>query len=727
MYFLEHLEQRRGSEEFTAYLRVDEDHPSLWQAYDNAPLSVTASLCRSCLPLVEASSRIIESPGFGNCEDHIADHLDRKLASLFVSARDCDMCNFITRQLESSITGDKDRVTYRISLNCYRPSAQAYVFLELLLFGGPQDDQGPFGELSFDLFQRRKQPGPSGSEKVIHRGVNKVHTGVSKGRTRGSLDYTVLVDVSDGSPAFPLRTRLAKAWMDECRGHKVCSKTLVKVALPKRVLDISSLPLVRLYESQQGEVAPYATLSYCWGKGLPLATTTKNMARHTAGIPLSEFPETLRDAITLACALGFRYLWIDALCIAQDDRADWSEQAACMTAIYRGCALNIAMSDAPNCDSGAARRLDDASLLLGSCENGSLDVRIAAQRYCDRLVADTASEDVLWSSPRSGASRSLLSTRGWTFQETLVSVSTLFVTWRGLVWECCSALNYEEGFAVVSRAYIRNSRKSQMSMISSVSEAAEERRHHDYQKHCRSWAKWVAEYSGRALTMPGDKLAAMAGLAAYFNSTFGLTYAAGIWKEDLHVGLTWSASAPGTLVRHRNRAPSWSWASVDGAVRYQDWIMFTRAVAQPSVYRTGDQALTVVDVSVDEDSPGGFGAVSGGRIEAVATLYQITLRRDPGGEIRSDMDVFAGFDCRLDEQDVFEETLDSCPCWLAPVCSVELDVTFIYLLILRETESGLSEFRRIGLAYRSFWGDEIYDYPENALAGAGVRRRITIV
>ncbi|KAK3374240.1 hypothetical protein B0T24DRAFT_594348 [Lasiosphaeria ovina] len=36
-----------------------------------------------------------------------------------------------------------------------------------------------------------------------------------------------------------------------------------------------------------------------------------------------------------------------------------------------------------------------------------------------------------------------------------------------------------------------------------------------------------------------------------------------------------------------------------------------------------------------------------------------TLRRDPRGEVRSDMDVFAGFNCRLDEQDVFEETLDS--------------------------------------------------------------------
>ncbi|KAK4099317.1 heterokaryon incompatibility, partial [Parathielavia hyrcaniae] len=85
----------------------------------------------------------------------------------------------------------------------------------------------------------------------------------------------------------------------------------------------------------------YATLRYCWGKGVALRTTTENAARHRAGIPLSTSPLTIRESVTLASRLEVRYLWIDALCIMHDDQDDWNDQAAKMS-IYRGCSLHIA-------------------------------------------------------------------------------------------------------------------------------------------------------------------------------------------------------------------------------------------------------------------------------------------------------------------------------------------------------------------------------------------------
>lgn len=51
-------------------------------------------------------------------------------------------------------------------------------------------------------------------------------------------------------------------------------------------------------------------------------------------ILLSSFPQTLRDAITITKSLGFRYLWIDALCILQDSKGDWEKEAAVMGKVY---------------------------------------------------------------------------------------------------------------------------------------------------------------------------------------------------------------------------------------------------------------------------------------------------------------------------------------------------------------------------------------------------------
>ncbi|KAF2726874.1 hypothetical protein EJ04DRAFT_391062, partial [Polyplosphaeria fusca] len=142
--------------------------------------------------------------------------------------------------------------------------------------------------------------------------------------------------------------KLVEGWMDSCRDeHMVCARTRKSEPLPKRVLYISntSQNSVLLHESS-GETAPYVTASYCWGVGATLQTTQKSLKQHAKEISLAAFPETLRDAILFARGLGFRYVWIDALCIIQGDDSDWTEQAKQMTAIYHGSALNIAIADA---------------------------------------------------------------------------------------------------------------------------------------------------------------------------------------------------------------------------------------------------------------------------------------------------------------------------------------------------------------------------------------------
>jgi Heterokaryon incompatibility protein (HET) len=97
--------------------------------------------------------------------------------------------------------------------------------------------------------------------------------------------------------------------------------------LPKRVLAIqtnSQISHVRLLATN-GRRGHYATLSYCWGalEKHPLRTTQANILAHLNGINFETLSKTVQDAILVTREVGLSYLWVDSLCIVQDDREDW--------------------------------------------------------------------------------------------------------------------------------------------------------------------------------------------------------------------------------------------------------------------------------------------------------------------------------------------------------------------------------------------------------------------
>jgi len=63
----------------------------------------------------------------------------------------------------------------------------------------------------------------------------------------------------------------------------------------------------------------YVCLSHCWGSSLPLKTTKANLAEFQKSIDFDLLPKTFQDAVSFVQRLGIGYLWIDALCIVQDD------------------------------------------------------------------------------------------------------------------------------------------------------------------------------------------------------------------------------------------------------------------------------------------------------------------------------------------------------------------------------------------------------------------------
>jgi len=120
----------------------------------------------------------------------------------------------------------------------------------------------------------------------------------------------LMVPVPDIYPSTQEAAGQVRGWLARCEQspeHIVCTRTRLHIGLPKRVLDLTTSDnTIYLYESQ-GEIKPYAALSYSWGSGVPLKTTSGNLAQHK-NISIPELPETLRDAMLFTKNLGFQYL-----------------------------------------------------------------------------------------------------------------------------------------------------------------------------------------------------------------------------------------------------------------------------------------------------------------------------------------------------------------------------------------------------------------------------------
>ncbi|KAK8849144.1 HET-domain-containing protein [Apiospora arundinis] len=113
--------------------------------------------------------------------------------------------------------------------------------------------------------------------------------------------------------------------------------------IPTRLIDVNSNEPqnVRLVNTHRGSKAVYACLSYCWGQGGQYCTYKHNIKEHMQRICVSDLPAAVADAIRLCRALRIPFLWVDALCIVQDDEVDWNREAAAMASIYGSAALTI--------------------------------------------------------------------------------------------------------------------------------------------------------------------------------------------------------------------------------------------------------------------------------------------------------------------------------------------------------------------------------------------------
>jgi hypothetical protein len=94
----------------------------------------------------------------------------------------------------------------------------------------------------------------------------------------------------------------------------------------------------------------YVTLSHMWGTdvGNQRTLTQSNLFEIQYGIDIAVLPAIYQDAVRITSLLGLQYIWIDSLCIIQDDLSDWQREASKMAMVYGNAICNLACLFPPN-------------------------------------------------------------------------------------------------------------------------------------------------------------------------------------------------------------------------------------------------------------------------------------------------------------------------------------------------------------------------------------------
>lgn len=193
--------------------------------------------------------------------------------------------------------------------------------------------------------------------------------------------------------------------------------------------------------------------------------------------------------------------------------------------------------------------------------------------------------------------------RGWTLQEWILSPRVLHLD-SITMWDCFDSYADE-----LFRRYMERPR-----LIRHPAELGKG----------ISWAFIVEEYSKRRVTHEKDRLPALAGLAARYSQATGRSYLAGLWREDLPGSLLWERlrdSDPSS--RMRNQAPSWSWASLDGAI----WCL------KPDMEDCFIEKVCVSSTFCQYNPPDSFSEVIKAWIDLDCCVSIVTARREDGDGI----------------------------------------------------------------------------------------------
>ncbi|KAL5321062.1 hypothetical protein ACEPPN_011872 [Leptodophora sp. 'Broadleaf-Isolate-01'] len=128
---------------------------------------------------------------------------------------------------------------------------------------------------------------------------------------------------------------LIRSWMDECLvGHGHFCPSSVISSLPTRVIDVGNAETPPKVVITNGDSGRWLALSHCWGTNVRFVLESSNLLARQQSLSLEDMPSTFSDAIQATRRLGYKYLWVDSLCVIQDSHDDWAFKSSQMLSYY---------------------------------------------------------------------------------------------------------------------------------------------------------------------------------------------------------------------------------------------------------------------------------------------------------------------------------------------------------------------------------------------------------
>lgn len=225
-----------------------------------------------------------------------------------------------------------------------------------------------------------------------------------------------------------LQLKILRQWLKDCDDNHAKCRPSDTAPLPTRLIDVgdSGTPTMTLHETQKHDSMKYIALSHPWGDPPHFCTFTSNIEEYKQKIEFSKLPDTFQNAVTITRELGFRYLWIDSICIIQGDDGDFNTEAKRMEDVFSSAWCVLAASSAKGQSDGFLKKRDEREYLSFVREG-------LPPFYVCRFV-DDFNQHVLEGS---------LNKRGWVLQERALAHRTIYFTNKQAYWECGGGVRCE--------------------------------------------------------------------------------------------------------------------------------------------------------------------------------------------------------------------------------------------------------------------------------------------
>lgn len=370
---------------------------------------------------------------------------------------------------------------------------------------------------------------------------------------------------------------LVRRWLDTClQTHKSCNKIAERHPfVPPRLVQLDdaaeSFRVVPATELAPG--TRYATFTHCYGpddEGIKLLEST---VRHLSSQqPLSALPQSYRDACAVLGQLGLSHIWIERLCVIQDNQAD---QQAHQDKLLRRDILSNGF-----CGIGDAGSGSSSSGLFTKLDRGPLapDVFLFQPRADAPPSPHVLLKDITTDKLRAFRCEPISESVQALRDRLLVSRMVYFGS-QMLFWECHASHHDELGTTTTAEhGPDIVGREGELAPSGSMPVVKLWKPLLEYCTHYLEdpvdqildrWASFVTRFSKLGAS-PSERLPLLENLAMEVRQLLAehgcedTTYLAGLWRVSFPAALLWLTQKPAQEAPATPFAPSWSWASVDG-------------------------------------------------------------------------------------------------------------------------------------------------------------------